>query len=159
MRSRFSILAFATNVACLVTLLLLLAPGIAGAQPIAAADRAAQTEVGSSSFGTLSNARLLDPSPSLGDPRLQVSFDASTEHKELPSLADPNFRRRLVPYYVAGVVLGGAIGFVIDRSAYGVERKDDCYSPVCPLVPYTFTIIGAGAGSVTGIVIGYLRER
>jgi hypothetical protein len=68
-------------------------------------------------------------------------------------------KKRLVPYMLAGAVVGGVLGYAVHEGLLGA--KVDCdgdRNPFCPVTPYVYTTIGAGIGANVGALIGYYCE-
>lgn len=74
--------------------------------------------------------------------------------------AEDSLRRRLLPYAIAGAVVGGIVGYAAHEGVFW-DRKacDGDLNPLCPLTPYVYVIIGVTAGTWTGMLVGYLRHR
>ena len=94
-----------------------------------------------------------------GNSQAVLSFSSS---RPIPPLAPEGagLRKRLLPYAVIGAIAGGLIGYAAHAGVFW-DRKpcDGDLNPFCPVTPYAYTLIGAGAGWWTGVGIGYIIER
>lgn len=66
----------------------------------------------------------------------------------------------MVPYAFAGAIMGGLIGYAVDRSPLALKPVEDCVAPVpCVFTRHFYATVGTGAGFLAGTFVGYLIER
>lgn len=115
----------------------------------ASGDLAAQSEQPGSAPGVTESDHFGSPLSLPAWHRALQPAETSTRSIAPLSLDGSDTRRKeLLPYFVAGAVIGGAIGYALRPGCSG----DD--NPVCPAVPYLAITAGAGAGALLGTVIG-----
>lgn len=96
-----------------------------------------------------------------GDRAQPTGYLGGSTMVERPSvrLVAPHFeravpKRRLLPYYLAGAIAGGAITYAVMPKSCDVGDNMFCQYTVL-----AYPAIGAGAGGAIGLLVGYFRER
>jgi hypothetical protein len=95
----------------------------------------------------------------LGSPAAGLTLAPSTHNPTLV-LEQESLKKRLLPYALAGAIVGGLLGYAAHEGVFwNRERCDGDLNPLCPVTPYAYAFVGAAVGTWTGILVGYVRER
>ena len=122
----------------------------------ATAQRLASTSVFTPSAAHDTNLRPLAESAPRSLSFSTVTAAVEAEHRLLVSDGAEGkvSKKRLLPYYLAGAVVGGVVTFAAMPKSCDVG--DNMF---CQHMLFAYPAIGAGAGGAVGLLIGYLRER
>jgi hypothetical protein len=68
-------------------------------------------------------------------------------------------KKRIARYMLAGAVVGAVVGYTVHEAIPGARVECDGDRHLfCPLIPYVYTVFGAGVGANVGALIASIRE-